>query len=190
MFYDFLKTSFFLLDKQRKMNFKILTTKFPLIKTIITVVPSVFLGDILSQQLNIKYTKIQNEFDKERLKRMCIIGLGMTPINHYIIYTLEKYFPGNATKTILKKMSFNIFFAPMLIALSFSSNVLLQQGRGKEDAIKKVKADVIPTFKMGFFFWPFVSFMNFKFTPLAYRPLVGSLAGILWNIFISNQANK
>jgi hypothetical protein len=172
------------------MNFKNLTTKFPLIKTIITVVPTIFLGDIISQQINIKYTKIQNEFDMERLKRMCIVGLGMSPMNHYIFYTTEKYFPGNALKTIFKKMSINMLLAPMMIALSFSANVLLRQGSGKEDAIKKVKTDLIPTYKQGFFFWPFVSFLNLKFTPLAYRPLVGSLAGILWSIFISNQTNK
>ena len=164
--------------------------KYPLLKTYGTVLPSIILGDILSQQVNIKQFETQEVFDKERLKRMTIIGIGMTPINHYIIYTLEKFYPGNTTKVILKKMSWNIFSAPILIAISFSSNVMLQRNKGKKEALEKIKNDVLPTWMLGGCYWPFVSFLNFKYTPLAYRPLIGSLAGIIWNIFVSNQANK
>eukprot|EP01080_Neovahlkampfia_damariscottae_P004331 gene4331-7687_t len=104
-----------------------------------------------------KNLKTQEEFDKERLKRMTIIGAGQTPITHYIIYTLEKYYPGTATKTILKKMSWNILSAPILISISFSANVLLQKDKNHTDVIQKVKNDVLPTWLMGGCYWPFVN---------------------------------
>ncbi|CAF3600432.1 unnamed protein product [Rotaria sordida] len=46
------------------------------------------------------------------------------------------------------------------------------------------------TFVAGTCYWPFVSFINFRFIPLNYRPIVGSLAGAIWNIYISSAANN
>jgi hypothetical protein len=46
------------------------------------------------------------------------------------------------------------------------------------------------TFAPGTCYWGFVSFMNFRFIPLDYRPFMGSLAGAIWNIYISSIANK
>ena len=34
-----------------------------------------------------------------------------------------------------------------------------------------------------------VSFLNLRFVTLDYRPIVGSLAGAVWNVYISAQAN-
>ena len=46
------------------------------------------------------------------------------------------------------------------------------------------------TFAVGSCYWPFVSFINFRFIPLDYRPIVGSIAGALWNIYISSAGNN
>jgi hypothetical protein len=46
------------------------------------------------------------------------------------------------------------------------------------------------TFLAGSCYWPFISFINFRFIPLDYRPFVGSLAAAIWNIYISSVANK
>ena len=46
------------------------------------------------------------------------------------------------------------------------------------------------TFLVGSFYWPFVSYINFRFIPLNYRPIVGSAAGALWSIYISSAANN
>jgi hypothetical protein len=46
------------------------------------------------------------------------------------------------------------------------------------------------TFLVGSCYWPFVSYINFRFIPLNYRPTVGSIAGALWSIYISSAANN
>lgn len=46
------------------------------------------------------------------------------------------------------------------------------------------------TFAVGSCYWPLVSFVNFRYIPLDYRPIVGSLAGTLWNIYISSAGNN
>jgi hypothetical protein len=83
----------------------------------------------------------------------------------------------------------NSLLAPIGISLVFTSVTLLK-GQSLHDARTKVKNDMPKTFLAGTCYWPFVSFINFRFIPLDYRPFVGSLAGAIWNIYISSMANK
>jgi hypothetical protein len=83
----------------------------------------------------------------------------------------------------------NSLLAPINISLVFTSIILLQ-GHTLRVAKTKIKNDMPKTFVAGTFYWPFVSFINFRFIPLNYRPIVGSIAGALWNIYISSAANN
>ncbi|CAF3783696.1 unnamed protein product [Rotaria sp. Silwood1] len=90
---------------------------------------------------------------------------------------------------IAKKMLTNTLLAPIGISLVFTS-VSLLKGQSFREARIKVKTDMPQTFLAGTCYWPFISFINFRFIPLDYRPFVGSLAGAIWNIYISSVANK
>lgn len=46
------------------------------------------------------------------------------------------------------------------------------------------------TFVVGSCYWPLVSIINFRFIPLNHRPIVGSIAGTLWSIYISSAGNN
>lgn len=43
-------------------------------------------------------------------------------------------------------------------------------------------------FKAGLKLWPAVSIVNFAAVPVENRVLVGSLAGVVWNIYLSLRA--
>ncbi|CAF4351303.1 unnamed protein product, partial [Adineta steineri] len=86
-------------------------------------------------------------------------------------------------------MSTNILLAPIGISLMFTTITLLK-GQSIGEAKIKVKTDMPKTFLAGSCYWPFVSFINFRFVPLDYRPFLGSLAGAIWNIYISSVANN
>ena len=79
--------------------------------------------------------------------------------------------------------------APVGIVLIFTSVILLK-GLPLHEAEIKIKKDMPKTFVPGTCYWGFVSFLNFRFIPLDYRPFIGSLAGAIWNIYISSIANK
>ncbi|CAF3243435.1 unnamed protein product [Rotaria sp. Silwood2] len=83
----------------------------------------------------------------------------------------------------------NTLLAPIGISLVFTSVTLLN-GQSLREARTKIKTDMPKTFLAGTCYWPFVSFINFRFIPLNYRPFVGSLAGAIWNVYISSVANK
>jgi protein Mpv17 len=86
-------------------------------------------------------------------------------------------------------MATNTLMAPIGISLVFTSITLLK-GQSVSQAQEKVSKDMPRTFLAGSCYWPFVSFINFRFVPLDSRPFVGSVAGTVWNIYISSVANK
>jgi len=126
-------------------------------------------------------------------KRTTIMGINaffvMSPMIYTIQFWLEKKFPGKALITILKKMAINISVSPLTMAITFAS-VNFMKGRNTEEVKQKIENDLFPTLLAGGLYWPFVQFFNFRFVPFDYRPFVGSLAGAIWNIFVSNQTNK
>lgn len=83
----------------------------------------------------------------------------------------------------------NTLLAPIGISLVFTSVTLLK-GQSLHQAKVKVKNDMPRTFVAGTCYWPFVSFINFRFIPLDYRPFIASLAGAVWNIYISSVVNN
>jgi hypothetical protein len=83
----------------------------------------------------------------------------------------------------------NSLLAPINISLVFTAIILLQ-GHSLRVARTKIKNDMPKTFVVGSCYWPFFSFINFRFIPLDYRPIVGSLAGALWNVYISSAGNN
>ena len=84
---------------------------------------------------------------------------------------------------------FNSLLAPISISLMFTS-VILQSGHSLREVRRKIKNDMPKTFLAGSCYWPFVSFLSFRFIPLNYRPLVGSFAGAIWNVYVSSAANN
>ena len=45
------------------------------------------------------------------------------------------------------------------------------------------------TYMTGALYWPFVSLATFRFVPTDFRVVANSLAGVLWNIYLSYKAN-
>jgi hypothetical protein len=70
------------------------------------------------------------------------------------------------------------------------TSVILLSGHTMREVKRKMKNDLPRTFITGSFYWPFISFLNFRFIPLDYRPIASSLAGALWNVYVSSQANN
>ncbi|UJR11231.1 hypothetical protein I4U23_015413 [Adineta vaga] len=109
----------------------------------------------------------------------------------FIFHFVDFYYhlTGKQGIQIAKKILANTLIAPVGISLIFSSITLLK-GQTFADAKTKVKNDMPKTYLAGTCYWPFVSFINFRFVPLDYRPFLGSLAGAIWNVYLSSVANQ
>ncbi|CAF1206613.1 unnamed protein product [Rotaria sordida] len=171
----------------------------PYVWTTMAIGTSVTLGDFICQFLERDKSSLKVEHDRfsslpwwnyHRSLIMCTSAvLVSTPYSFTLARTVERIFPGKQSIQIAKKMLSNIVMAPIGISLVFTSITLLK-GQSLSDAQEKVSKDMPRTLFAGACYWPFVSFLNFRFVPLDFRPLVGSAAGTVWNIYMSSVANK
>ncbi|UJR06844.1 hypothetical protein I4U23_011132 [Adineta vaga] len=171
--------------------------------TTVAIGTSVTTGDLICQYLeshkkdadgkrilSSSTSSVLSWWDRERSRIMCTTAVFVsTPWSFTLARLVERIFPGKQGIQIAKKILTNTLLAPLNISLVFTSIILLQ-GHSFHVARRKIKHDMPKTFAVGTCYWPFVSFINFRFIPLDYRPIVGSLAGALWNIYISSAANN
>ena len=111
------------------------------------------------------------------------------PWNFTLVRLGEHLFPGRSTAAIARKMMVNMSTAPIGISSTFFLTNFFQ-GHPHAQALERIRNDMPSTFVTGFVYWPAVSFLNLKFVEVAYRPIVGAMAGSVWNIYISAQANS
>lgn len=110
---------------------------------------------------------------------------------------IEQRVPGTSLRSILVKSFLNAGFALTVgIPVMFTSSTLLEpptadgQRNTLMDAVTKIQAHLLPTFLTGIFFWQPVNFVVFKWVAAQNRAVVNSAFGVIWNIYLSSQANK
>jgi hypothetical protein len=169
---------------------------FTLVRTITQVTCAMSGGDVVCQMLEKDGLSDPRTFfetgawDSERTKRMGITGLCVQgPWTHLNYTVLEHYFAGTAMRAVLSKVACGALVAPLSISMTFSSIGWLQ-GKPMSAVQDKIVQDMPQTWATGACFWPAIMTLNFRFVPLSHRPLVGSLAGSFWSVYMAFQANK
>jgi hypothetical protein len=171
--------------KQTNNEMNIIQRIPSVVKSSIMVSSSMFCGDALCQQV-----VGTNQWDYKRSLIMATTGFFVSgPISHTTIHILERFIPGNTRKASIQKVLCNTLLAPLHMSATFTTVTLLK-GKSLSDAQQKIKRDLPLTYAAGGMYWPLVGYFNFRHTPIQYRPLVGSLAGVVWGIFMAGQVNK
>ena len=156
------------------------------------VCASMSIGDVVCQCLE-QWNRDGDDgwprIDWARTARMGVTGAVVSgPYAHLQYGVLERLAPGNAGAAVARKVLMSAAQAPISISLMFASVLMLQ---GRPDLIReKCSDDLLDTWTAGAFYWPAVLSLNFRFVPVHRRPLVGALAGSLWNVYSAFQANK
>ncbi|KAF1809129.1 hypothetical protein P152DRAFT_170353 [Eremomyces bilateralis CBS 781.70] len=95
----------------------------------------------------------------------------------------------NVKNTIIKFVLDQTVGAAVNIAM-FIGGIGTIKGRSSEEIMSSLKNDSFPFYMAGVKLWPIVSVLCFTLVPVNRRVVVGSIAGVLWNIFLSLQASK
>mmetsp|Transcript_45736 Transcript_45736/g.74607 ORF Transcript_45736/g.74607 Transcript_45736/m.74607 type:complete len:216 (+) Transcript_45736:214-861(+) len=159
-----------------------------IVKTCLAVSGAMMTGDVGCQMLS---SGNGSTIDVARTARMGVTGLVVAgPWGYCQNHFLEYIVPGRSTPAVLKKVAMGgLFISPISISLTFTSLTLLR-GKSISDVREKIRQDVPSTWVAGLLFWPFISFMNFRYVSVPRRPFVGSVAGVIWGLYMSGQANK
>jgi len=128
---------------------------------------------------------------KVDLKRAGELGLIratlVTPFCQWWYAYLQHLAPGN--NQVFKRVAIDSAIgSPLVICMVFATKGLLL---GDMQVSKElISNNLWKTWIAGLSYWPFVHCINFRFVPLMYQPLVGTIASLYWNAVLSYYSNK
>lgn len=145
-------------------------------------------GDLMQQ----RYEMIQDDrrWDRSRTMRMTASGIAIGFVCHYWYLFLDKRFPGNNIRTVMKKVVIDqLICSPMYITVFFATTCYME-GKNfiqfKDEMIQKAwrlfLADCIV--------WPPAQILNFYFLPPRFRVLYDNLISLGCDIYTSYVKNE
>eukprot|EP01013_Petalomonas_cantuscygni_P002514 TRINITY_DN12593_c0_g1_i1.p1 TRINITY_DN12593_c0_g1~~TRINITY_DN12593_c0_g1_i1.p1 ORF type:complete len:222 (+),score=32.32 TRINITY_DN12593_c0_g1_i1:140-805(+) len=191
----------------------------PLVTKAVTMGVLVGAGDAIAQYIETdRLRSPTKKFDPVRTARMSSIGLfGTGPLLHFWFLVLARNFGHVRTTPAALKMLLvdQTIAAPALTAFFIFFNGYIEGSQARkaavstwdphsptattptgagvlspvEQGIARLKAAYAKTMVVNYCYWPFVNFASFRFVPIQYRVLWNAFFGIIWNCFLSVQAN-
>lgn len=125
------------------------------------------------------------------LKRATELGLIratlVTPFCQWWYGYLQRLAPG--ANQVLKRVAIDSAVgSPLVICMVFAAKgLLLGDLQVSKDLLSN---NLWKTWVAGLSYWPFVHCINFRYVPLMYQPLVGTIASLYWNAVLSYYANS
>lgn len=97
-------------SKMRKYFFSILKNtesrlfgKYLLLTNTVSSGLLMYIGEVAAQTLD-KSQPGDTKYDKEKIKQLTVVGISQGPLHHYTYLWMERVLPGNAMKTVFKKI--------------------------------------------------------------------------------------
>mmetsp|Transcript_1179 Transcript_1179/g.2957 ORF Transcript_1179/g.2957 Transcript_1179/m.2957 type:complete len:180 (+) Transcript_1179:65-604(+) len=159
----------------------------PLIVKALTSFTGFTAGDLLAQ----KAVEGKEEFDFMRTARMATFGLlWHGPSGHYFYGFLDSKLPGTSMKTVFTKVGIDQVLWNPIFGIVFFSYLGLTDGKGPDEIVEKIKADLPTAVTGSWAYWIPAHFVNFRFIPGEQRLLYINCMQIMYNIFLSFLGNK
>ncbi|TNN57985.1 Mpv17-like protein [Liparis tanakae] len=95
---------------------------------------------------------------------------------------LERRFPGNSVRMVLRKLLMDQSIAAPLATSVFYTGVSLLEG--KDDIFEDWREKFLNTYKTGLMFWPFMQLVNFALVPLYLRTAFTGCCAFVWATFL------
>uniref|UniRef100_A0A336MAQ7 CSON014526 protein n=1 Tax=Culicoides sonorensis TaxID=179676 RepID=A0A336MAQ7_CULSO len=141
---------------------------------------TLYVGAEFSQQTITKkvLTKPPEELDKPTLARYAIMGTFIySPMLFFWYRWLDKFLPGTARKTIVKKLLMDQFlFTPPLLGVFFTGMSIMEGNPPFEELQQKF----VPTFARSCLFWLPAQTANFIFIPPQFRVIYVGACAFAW----------
>jgi hypothetical protein len=144
-------------------------------------------GDVACQTL-VEGTPLR-ALDARRTGEMAFVrAFLMTPFLTWYFPFLARTMPGTTWPRVVARVALDqAVGAPVTIAGTFVATSVLRGRAG--DAPARVEAQLVPTWRTGACFWPFVHLINFKLVAPTRQPLVAHVCSVPWNAVLSYRAN-
>ncbi|XP_073707711.1 mpv17-like protein [Garra rufa] len=121
--------------------------------------------------------------DWTHTRNVAVVAFGFHGnFNFFWMRFLERRFPGNALRTVLRKLLLDQTVAAPLAISAFYTGVSFMEGR--DEILQDWKDKFLNTYKAGLTYWPFMQFLNFALVPPLVRTAFTGCCGFVWATFL------
>ena len=126
-------------------------------------------------------------------RRVCELGLVRGLVHAPMLYLyfpwLQRLLPGTSWPRVCGRVCLDsLVGSPVTLCVLFAATSTLK-GRPQE-AVERVRTQLLPTWYLGLHYWPAVHLLNFRFIPAPHQGLVAHFASVWWMIQVSAAANR
>lgn len=141
-------------------------------------------GDIIEQNYE-KYEGRTHSWDKKRTRNMIISGVTIGILCHHWYHILDRYYPGRALRTVIKKVFLDqIICSPLCISTFFGTLGILEN-KSFSEVKDEVKEKAIILYTAEWIIWPPAQIFNFLILPSKYRVLYDNTISLGYDVFTS-----
>uniref|UniRef100_A0A8C1HPS1 MPV17 mitochondrial inner membrane protein like n=1 Tax=Cyprinus carpio carpio TaxID=630221 RepID=A0A8C1HPS1_CYPCA len=103
--------------------------------------------------------------------------------NFFWMRFLERRFPGNELRPVLRKLLLDqTLAAPLAISAFYTGELSFMEGR--EEILQDWREKFLNTYKTGLTYWPFMQLLNFALVPPLIRTAFTGCCGFIWATFL------
>ncbi|XP_043086804.1 mpv17-like protein isoform X1 [Puntigrus tetrazona] len=147
--------------------------------TNVTLYGCLFAGGDFVHQLFSRKERV----DWTHTRNVAVVAFGFHGnFNFFWMRFLERRFPGNAQRSVLRKLLLDQTLAAPLAISAFYTGVSFMEGR--EEVLQDWREKFLNTYKTGLMYWPFMQFLNFALVPPLVRTAFTGCCGFLWATFL------
>ena len=127
--------------------------------------------------------------DAARTLHMGLVrSLLMAPLLFHYFPLLSRALPGTSWPRVAGRVALDSLLASPAVTVATFAAFSALQGR-PEDALPRVRAQLLPTWATGLCYWPFIHLLNFRFVAAPHQALVAHCASVPWNVVLSYRSN-
>ncbi|KAF4111743.1 mpv17-like protein isoform X3 [Onychostoma macrolepis] len=135
-------------------------------------------GDFVHQRFSRK-----ERVDWTHTRNVAVVAFGFHGnFNFFWMRFLERRFPGNALRAVLRKLLLDQTLAAPLAISAFYTGVSFMEGR--EEMLQDWREKFLNTYKTGLMYWPVMQFLNFALVPPLIRTAFTGCCGFIWATFL------
>ncbi|CAL8358877.1 unnamed protein product [Boreogadus saida] len=153
--------------------------RFPWVSNV-TMYGCLFAGGDFVHQL---FTRKEKDIDWRHTRNVALIAFSFHGnFNFFWMRFLERSFPGNSARMVVRKLLLDqTTAAPLATSVFYTGMSVLE---GKPDIFEDWREKFLNTYKTGLMFWPFVQCVNFALVPLYVRTSFTGCCAFVWATFL------
>ncbi|XP_037920397.1 mpv17-like protein 2 [Hermetia illucens] len=143
-------------------------------------------GDI-STQLTIRYSYAEYEYNPHRTARMALAdGYFSGNISHFFYRSLDKFWPGQTTAVVLKKLVLDQLVVAPTTLTSFYVTIGFMSANTFNEIVREYRESIVKVYAIQFAIWVPAQMINFYFIPSRLRMVYINTISLLYAIYMSH----